>query len=87
MVRSRRPLWRYPLFQIPLMCLGACLVIAILVWTLEIGRPKVSVAIAIDLSPSTYQPQAFNASGTLMAQEVEAVRIYLRQNTHGSPAW
>jgi len=80
-VHYRRPLWRYPLFQIPLMFLSACLVLAALFWALGLSQPKVAVAIAIDLNPSTYQPQPFNAPNTIMAEEVEAVRAYLKQNT------
>ena len=76
----RRRLWLYPLFQIPLMCLGACLVAATLFWLLGLGRPLVGVAIALDLSGSTYDPAGFNAPGTVMAQEVEAVESYLEQN-------
>lgn len=79
MSRYRRSLWYYPLFQIPLMLLGACLVAAALFWALGLGRPLLAVAIAIDLSSSTYGTQ-FNAPGTVMSQEVEAVRAYLRQN-------
>jgi len=76
----RRRLWLYPLFQIPLMCLGACLVAAALFWLLGLGRPLVGVAIALDLSNSTYDSAEFNAPGTVMAQEVEAVESYIEQN-------
>lgn len=76
---NRRRLWQYPLFQIPLMLLLACLVTAALFWLLGLGRPPVAVAIAIDLSTSTYDTQ-FNAPGTVMYQEVQAVRSYLQEN-------
>lgn len=79
MSRSRRGLWLYPLFQIPLMLLGACIVVTALVWLLGLGRPPVAVAIALDLSSSTYGTQ-FNAPGTVMDREVAAVRSYLQQN-------
>ncbi|MBD2538743.1 VWA domain-containing protein [Coleofasciculus sp. FACHB-SPT36] len=79
MSRSRRGLWLYPLFQIPLMLLGACIVVTALVWLLGLGRPSVAVAIALDLSSSTYSTE-FNAPGTVMYQEVAAVRSYLQQN-------
>jgi Ca-activated chloride channel family protein len=80
--RYRRRLCLYPLFQIPLMCLGACLVAAALFWLLGLGRPSVAVAIALDMSGSTYSndPELFNAPGTVMHQEVEAVKSYLEQN-------
>lgn len=78
--RYRRSLWYYPLFQIPLMCLGACLIAATLFWLLGLGRPQVAVVIALDLSANTYQPQPFNAPDTVMSQEVAAVKAYIRQN-------
>lgn len=76
----RRPLWLYPLFQIPMMLLALFLLLAILFWFLGLGRPNVAVAIAIDLSGSTYQPKAFNAAGTVMSQEIDAVNSYLEKN-------
>ncbi|MFE1748256.1 VWA domain-containing protein [Coleofasciculus sp. H7-2] len=79
MSRSRRGLWLYPLFQIPLMLLGACIVVTALIWLLGLGRPPVAVAIALDLSSSTYSTE-FNAPGTVVYQEVAAVRSYLQQN-------
>ncbi len=80
MSRSSRNFWQYPLFQIPLMCLAGCLVAAALFWALGLGRPNVAVAIALDLSSSTHDPQPFNAPGTVMATEIEAVRSYLKEN-------
>ncbi|MFB2977515.1 VWA domain-containing protein [Microseira sp. BLCC-F43] len=77
----RRGLWLYPLFQIPAMFLGAFLVAALLFGVLGLGRPNVAVAIALDLSSSTYQPQSFNAPNTVMAEEIAAVRSYLEQNS------
>lgn len=61
------------------MLLSACLVAAALFGLLGLGRPKVAVAIALDLSASTYSSQ-FNAPGTVMSQEIQAVRSYLQQN-------
>lgn len=82
MYRKRRSLWLYPLFQIPLMALIACLLAALLFGLLGLGRPNVAVAIALDLSGSTYgnQAQGFNRPGTLMAQEVAAVQAYVHKN-------
>ncbi len=79
-MRSRRSLWLYPLFQVPLMCLAGCLIAAALFWLLGLGRPSVAVAIALDLSNSTYAPQPFNAPGTVLYQEVRAVESYLDKN-------
>ncbi|ACK73521.1 conserved hypothetical protein [Gloeothece citriformis PCC 7424] len=77
----RRPLWLYPLFQIPLILLGICLILAVLVWLLGFGRPQVAVAIALDLSASTYDIDTqFNAPGTIMYQEIEAVKAYVDKN-------
>lgn len=75
-------LWNYPLFQIPLICFGLCLAAATLFWLLGFGRPQVAVAIALDLSGSTYNNQVenFTGSGTVLSQEIQAVQAYLNQN-------
>ena len=75
-------LWNYSLFQIPLICFGLCLVTAALFWLLGFGRPQVAVAIALDLSASTYDNQAelFNSPDTVLNKEIEAVKDYLQQN-------
>lgn len=82
MIPDHRPLWLYPLFQVPLLCLGTCLVAATLFGLLGLGRPQVAVAIALDISGSTYSnnPILFNAPNTVIAQEVAAVQSYLDQN-------
>lgn len=69
---SRRQLWLYPLFQIPLIMMLGCLVVAALSLVLGLGRPQVAVAIAIDFSSST--------SGTVRNQEIQAVGSYLEAN-------
>ncbi len=78
----RRPLWLYPLFQIPLILFGLCLISALLFWLLGFGKPKVAVAIALDISGSTYNNkiELFNRPGTIVNQEIEAVQAYLKQN-------
>ncbi|NJQ97277.1 MAG: VWA domain-containing protein, partial [Hydrococcus sp. CSU_1_8] len=81
MSRYRRPLWLYPLFQIPALLLSAFLVIALLFALLGVGRSPVAVAIVLDLSPSTYDGQEFNAPGTVMDREIQAVKAYLAKNT------
>ncbi len=81
MSRYRVKLWNYPLFQIPLILLGLCLLAAMLFWLLGFGRPKVAVAIALDLSSSTYgEVASFNAPGTVLDREVKAVEAYLQLN-------
>jgi Ca-activated chloride channel homolog len=83
MSRFRRSLWLYPLFQIPLMFLGICLVLAALFWLLGLGRPSTTVTIFLDLSRSTYREDAqyFNAPDTVKAQEIVAVQAYVNQNS------
>jgi Ca-activated chloride channel family protein len=81
MSRSRRPLWLYPIFQVPLVLFGIFLVLAALFWLLGLGRPSVAVVIALDLSSSTYQNQPFNAPGSILSQEVAAVQSYLQENS------
>lgn len=83
MLHQRRPIILYPAFQIPLMGLVICLIIALLFWLFGVGRPTVAVAISLDLSVSTYSNdiQRFNAPGTVMQQEIEAVRAYLDRNS------
>jgi Ca-activated chloride channel homolog len=78
----RIKLWNYSLFQIPLICFGLCLAAAALFWLLGFGRPRVAVAIALDLSASTYdnQEELFNSPGTVLSKEIEAVKDYLQQN-------
>ena len=82
MSRYRIKLWNYALFQMPLVCFGLCLAAAALFWLLGFGRPQVAVAIAIDLSNSTYDGKVenFNRPGTVMSQEVAAVQAYLEKN-------
>ncbi len=72
MLKTRRQLWLYPLFQVPLMLMAACLIIAVLGWLLNWGRPPVAVAIALDFSDST--------SGAVRQQEIQAVNSYLEEN-------
>ncbi|MCT7956821.1 vWA domain-containing protein [Laspinema palackyanum] len=72
MIRSRRQIWQYPLFQIPLIFMIGCAIVAALSWLLGFGRPPVAVAIAIDFSDST--------SGIVRQQEIQAVESYINQN-------
>jgi Ca-activated chloride channel family protein len=61
------------------MLLGLFLTIALLFWLFGFGRPQVAVAIALDLSSSTYGTE-FNAPGSIMNQEINAVQAYLNKN-------
>lgn len=75
---SRYPLWRYSLFQVPLGGLIISLLIALLSLPLGWGRPPLSVAIALDLSSSTYPVgQTLFAPGSISQVEVQAVQDYL----------
>lgn len=75
---SRYPLWRYSLFQVPLGGFILCLIIALLSFLLGWGRPSLAMAIALDLSGSTYpQGSTLFVPGSVSAAEVEAVQEYL----------
>lgn len=76
----RHSVWRHPITQIASIFLGVFLVLALLFTLLGWGRPNVAVAIALDLSGSTYQNSSFNAPGTVMAKEIDAVQSYLKEN-------
>ncbi|XFA73228.1 VWA domain-containing protein [Thermosynechococcaceae cyanobacterium Okahandja] len=82
MYRQRRPLWSYPLFQIPLILLILCLLLALLFALLGWGRPSVAVVLSLDLSGSTFgnNPLQFNQPQTVMAQQVAAAKLYLQRN-------
>lgn len=80
----RRPLWRYSLFQIPLISLILCLALALLFGLLGFGRPPVSVAIGLDLSYSTDYASGSGVlvpPGSVVAQEQQAIASYLRLNS------
>lgn len=78
----RRPVTSYSLFQIPLIGLPIGLTLWLFSAFLGWGQPP-AVAIALDLSGSTYFEQAerFNQSGTISFQEIQAVRSYLHYNS------
>lgn len=71
-MRDRRQIWLYSLFQIPLILMISCLIVAALGWLLNWGRPPVAVAISLDLSGST--------TGYVRQQEILAIKSYLQQN-------
>lgn len=80
MLKYRRKVIENPLFYSPLILAGLFLALALLFGLLNLGKPPVAVAIALDISSSTYQPQPFNAPNTIMDQEVQAVNAYLEEN-------
>ncbi len=82
MYRQRRPLWSYPLFQIPLLLFSLCLLLVLLFVLLGWGRPSVAVVLSLDLSGSTFEnnPALFNQPQTVMAQQVTAAKLYLQRN-------
>jgi len=71
-MQSRRQIWLYPMFQVPLMLMLGCLILAALFSLLGWGRPTVGVAIALDLSSST--------QGAVRQEEIAAVKSYLAEN-------
>ena len=71
-MQSRRQIWLYPLFQVPLMLMFGCLILAALFLVLGLGRPSVGVAVALDLSSST--------EGAVRQAEIAAVKSYLTEN-------
>ncbi|HIK23156.1 MAG TPA: VWA domain-containing protein [Thermosynechococcus sp. M3746_W2019_013] len=78
----RRQLWYYPLFQIPLILLIGCVLLALLFSLLNWGRPSVAVVLSLDLSGSTFgnSPLQFNQPQTVMAQQVLAAKLYIQRN-------
>jgi Ca-activated chloride channel family protein len=77
-----QPVWRYAVFQISAACLAICLVLALLAGQLGWFSRLVAVHLALDLSGSTYENSLanFNKPGTIMAQEIEAVKVYATRN-------
>ncbi len=81
MKHRRRPIWLYSFFQYPLIFMSTFLLLSALLWLLGLGKPNVAVAVALDLSSSTYgEPQQFNQPGTIMSQEIEAVKAYIDES-------
>ncbi|WP_354635306.1 vWA domain-containing protein [Planktothricoides raciborskii] len=81
-LHEHQPVWRYAIFQISAACLAICLVLAILAGQLGWFPRLVAVHLALDLSGSTYDNSLanFNKPGTIMAQEIEAVKAYATRN-------
>lgn len=92
----RRPLWTYPLFQLPLLSGVLWICAASLSGWLSWGQPT-SVVVALDLSSSTYatpdseaqnrSAERFNQPDTLSHQQVQALYGYLdRERQRGNLA-
>jgi Ca-activated chloride channel homolog len=78
---NRRAFWRFKLFQLPAMLFSVCVVMLLLFSQLNLGLPKVAVAIALDVSGSAQSGNTFNASGSIMSQAIDAIQFYLDKNT------
>lgn len=76
--------WQESWFLIPLVCLIISLIGWIGFWGLGIGKPPVSVAIALDLSSSTYAEGGWLGNESTMTKEVQAVQAYLQENSKTS---
>jgi Ca-activated chloride channel homolog len=73
--------WRYGIFQFPAILTALFLVLALLTSKLVLFPELVTVQIALDLSSSTYEKtQVFRGSGTIMQQEIDAVKAYVAKN-------
>lgn len=73
--------WQESWFLIPLVCFMISLIGLIAFWGLGIGKPPVSVAIALDLSSSTYEQGGWLGNDSTMTKEVQAVQAYLQENS------
>jgi len=80
-LQTNQPFWRYAIFQF---FAGLTLFFLLLAWLtsyLSLFPSSVSVQLALDLSSSTYpSTQVFNGTGSIMAQELQAVRDYVARN-------
>jgi Ca-activated chloride channel family protein len=79
---TAQPPWRYAIFQIFAGLTVLFLLLALLTPRLGWFPHFVSVQIALDLSASTYQEEIklFRAPGTIIQQEIDAVKAYLEKN-------
>jgi Ca-activated chloride channel homolog len=81
MTVNKRAFWRYRLFQVPCIALLISSIILLLSLQLNLGMPKVAVAVALDVSSSTQLESKFNAPGSIMSSAVDAVNAYLDANS------
>lgn len=79
---TNQPPWRYAIFQISAGLTVLFLLLALLTPRLGWFPNLVSVQIAIDLSGSTYQNDSklFRSQGTIIQQEIDAVKTYVDKN-------
>ncbi len=76
--------WQESWFLIPLVCFIITLIALIGFWGLGMGKPRVAVAIALDLSSSTYAEGGWLGNQSTMTKEVQAVQAYLQENSKTS---
>jgi Ca-activated chloride channel family protein len=82
-LQTQQPFWRYAIFQIFAGFTLLFLLLALLTSYFSLFPPSVSVQLSLDLSSSTYEStgtQLFNGSGTIMEQELQAVKAYVERN-------
>lgn len=77
----RKAFWQESWFLIPLVCFLMCLILLGSFWGFGIGKPTVAVAIALDLSSSTYEEGGWLGTDSVMTKEVQAVQAYLQENS------
>jgi Ca-activated chloride channel family protein len=78
---TNQPPWRYAIFQVSAGLTVLFLLLALLTPRLGWFPNLVSVQISLDLSSSTYQAtKVFRGSGSIMQQEIDAVKAYVDKN-------
>ncbi|HBK22242.1 MAG TPA: VWA domain-containing protein [Planktothrix sp. UBA10369] len=76
-----QPFWRYGIFQFFAILTVVFLVLGLLTSQLILFQELVTVQIALDLSSSTYEEtRVFRGPGTIMQQEIKAVKAYIGKN-------
>ena len=73
--------WQESWFLLPLVCFLIALMGLTSFWGFGIGKPPVAVAIALDLSSSTYAQGGWLGNESTMTKEVQAVQAYLQENS------
>lgn len=78
---THQPVWRYAIFQISAGCIVLFLILALLASQLSWLPRLVAVHLTLDLSSSTYETtEVFRGAGTIMAEEIAAVKAYVDRN-------
>jgi Ca-activated chloride channel homolog len=81
-LHTNQPPWRYAIFQFFAGLTALFLLLGLLTTQLGWFPQLVSVQIALDLSGSTYQNDSklFRSQGSIMQQEIDAVKAYVDKN-------